>query len=170
VINVAIIGLFNFVIGYFFVKFFARFIFKPLTAHWFALGISSSIIIGTYSSTFMYVEKLSTSSMVSTIFFEELLPVLLLFSLIALNLVVLPCIYWRDKVLAEKQTDSAIRIPENALHALAFSGGFIGALIGQKVFNHKVSKQSFRTKHYIVCVISGLIYVSAAYLYFAPNS
>jgi uncharacterized membrane protein YsdA (DUF1294 family) len=36
------------------------------------------------------------------------------------------------------------RVPEGALHALAFSGGCPGALLAQRIFRHKTSKRSFQ--------------------------
>ncbi len=36
------------------------------------------------------------------------------------------------------------RVPENTLHILEFLGGWLGALLAQKIFRHKTQKKSFR--------------------------
>jgi len=59
-----------------------------------------------------------------------------------------------------------VGIPENAFHALTFSGGYIGAWIGQARFHHKISKKSFQIKHYAVCLLSVGIYTLMAYFIF----
>ena len=50
-------------------------------------------------------------------------------------------LYGLDKFLAKAQWK---RIPERWLHTMAFLGGFGGALIGMKVFNHKTQKPVFK--------------------------
>lgn len=42
------------------------------------------------------------------------------------------------------------RVPENALHILALAGGSPGALLGQRVFRHKTSKQPFQTVFWLI--------------------
>jgi uncharacterized membrane protein YsdA (DUF1294 family) len=55
------------------------------------------------------------------------------------------------------------RIPERTLHALAFCGGWPGALLGQRHFRHKRQKLSFLVVFWAlvalhVMVIAGLVY------------
>lgn len=47
-----------------------------------------------------------------------------------------------DKAAAES---GRWRIPESTLLMLAFAGGSLGALIGQRVLRHKTRKQPFRS-------------------------
>jgi uncharacterized membrane protein YsdA (DUF1294 family) len=46
------------------------------------------------------------------------------------------------------------RIPEIYLHIVCFCGGSVGAYLGQKVFNHKTSKWSFRIPFYLSVIVS----------------
>ncbi|MDP2400657.1 MAG: DUF1294 domain-containing protein [Actinomycetota bacterium] len=49
--------------------------------------------------------------------------------------------YGLDKQAAQS---SARRTPESTLHAMAFFGGWPGALVAQQVFRHKTQKQPFQ--------------------------
>jgi uncharacterized membrane protein YsdA (DUF1294 family)/cold shock CspA family protein len=51
-------------------------------------------------------------------------------------------LYRADKSAAER---GAWRIPEANLHAIALLGGWPGALVAQRMFRHKTTKQPFRT-------------------------
>ena len=53
------------------------------------------------------------------------------------------------------------RIPEHTLHAMAFLGGWPGALLGQRQFRHKTRKLSFRIVFWAV-VLAHVGLVSAA--------
>jgi len=151
---------------YWVIRRLSQIFFQPLTSHWFALGLTISFSLGSilfYALAYLKMVSLGTE-------FFEIAPKYFvcswLLGLIPLNLLVLPCLYWRDKVIAVKQDNKRLRIPENALHALTFCGGYLGAWIGQKRFNHKVSKSSFQKKHYIISLISITLYIWATYTFF----
>lgn len=55
--------------------------------------------------------------------------------------------YGYDKTAAGSQLT---RLPEATLLALAYSGGFVGALLGMRTFRHKTRKQSFQLKFWLV--------------------
>lgn len=59
--------------------------------------------------------------------------------LIAINLVAF-IVFGIDKYKAIK---NKWRIPEKSLFGLALLGGSIGAMLGMKVFHHKVAKRTF---------------------------
>jgi len=66
------------------------------------------------------------------------------FSLISL------CLYGRDKYAA---VHNRWRISEATLHFWSLGGGWPGALVGQRLFNHKTSKRPFRTVFW--CTVFG---------------
>ena len=144
--------------------------FKPLTARWFTIGIAASFILGHLLLLgLVHIGLIGMTGYSRTALYELMVFYLIgtsLLSLIPLNLVVLPFLYWRDKRIASNEPDGSLRIPENAFHALTFSGGYIGAWIGQTKFHHKVSKQSFRIKHYVICFISITLYAGLGYLFY----
>ncbi len=55
------------------------------------------------------------------------------------------------------------RIPEKVLLTLTFAGGTIGALLGRYLFNHKITKTSFRAKFWAVVIVQ--IIIVGAYFY-----
>ena len=150
----------------FLLKIMSNAIFKPLTAKWFTLGISVSVtaghllFIGLAHFNFINIDKPPFELFILASLGTWIL------SLIPLNFIVLPILYWRDKRIASKGAGDKLRIPENAFHALTFSGGYIGAWIGQSQFNHKVSKKSFQIKHYAVCVVSICLYIYIGYSFY----
>ena len=147
-------------------------VFKPLTARWFSIGISASVILGHLLLLGIIHIGIINNDLIADS--QEALLELFIFyalgtwltSLVPLNLIVLPFLYWWDKKIASKESEGRARIPENAFHALTFSGGYIGAWIGQTRFRHKVSKKSFQIKHYVVCLLSIGIYALIAYLFY----
>ena len=56
------------------------------------------------------------------------------------------------------------RLPERALHILAFLGGWPGAWIGQRQFRHKTKKLSFLIVFWCVAVLHVAIVGSIAYV------
>ncbi|HRQ37461.1 MAG TPA: DUF1294 domain-containing protein [Chloroflexota bacterium] len=62
--------------------------------------------------------------------------------------------YGYDKVIAGS---ARLRVPENALLALAFVGGTVGALGGMALFRHKTSKRSFQMKLIIVLLVQAAL-------------
>jgi uncharacterized membrane protein YsdA (DUF1294 family) len=49
------------------------------------------------------------------------------------------------------------RIPENTLHLMALLGGSPAAFIASKIFRHKVSKNGFRFKFWLIVTIQAII-------------
>jgi uncharacterized membrane protein YsdA (DUF1294 family) len=77
-----------------------------------------------------------------------------LYLIAAMSLLALAC-YGKDKLAARKDS---WRISENTLHWISLLGGWPGAILAQRLFNHKTSKQSFRIFFWITVVINtGLI-------------
>ncbi len=68
-----------------------------------------------------------------------LVSILLLFA--AMNVVAFSAFGW-DKLCAVRRWK---RVPERQLLEIAFVGGALGALIGQRLFRHKTVKEPFRT-------------------------
>jgi uncharacterized membrane protein YsdA (DUF1294 family) len=52
-------------------------------------------------------------------------------------------VYAIDKAAA---ADRRARMPERVLHAIALAGGWPGALLAQRLLNHKSGKAAFRTR------------------------
>jgi uncharacterized membrane protein YsdA (DUF1294 family) len=69
--------------------------------------------------------------------------------------------YFFDKSAAQKGT---WRIPEKVMHSFALAGGTIGAFIGQRAFNHKKSKKSFKQMFLAILIIQ--VMVISVLLYF----
>ena len=84
--------------------------------------------------------------------------------LIALNMVVVPLLYWIDKrhanenVLIKKRNRKSNRIPETAIHALTATGGAFGAFTSQQLFHHKRNKGSFQMVFFVTILTSLAIY------------
>lgn len=57
--------------------------------------------------------------------------------------------YGWDKLAAKLEL---FRVPETTLHLLAVTGGTLGAIAGQQVFNHKSSKVGFQRVFWIIVV------------------
>ena len=65
--------------------------------------------------------------------------------------------YGWDKRMAVK---GGWRVPEKTLHWLSFFGGWMGAIFGMRVFNHKRSKDSFLVVFGLMVAGNvGLVYV-----------
>jgi uncharacterized membrane protein YsdA (DUF1294 family) len=92
---------------------------------------------------------------------ESSAKVVLLGMVVGINLVVMPFLYGLDKSKASKEEE--VRIPESVLHFFAFTGGAIGAMVSQRVFNHKTTKQPFRRVFWLSFVSSVMIYVLILY-------
>jgi len=79
----------------------------------------------------------------------------LLAYLFAVNVVVF-VLYGIDKLCALVK---CLRVPEKLLHILALLGGSPMALLGQHLFNHKVSKEHFLVVYWIIVAVQvALIY------------
>ncbi len=59
------------------------------------------------------------------------------------------------------------RVSESTLLTLAFLGGSVGALLGQRILRHKTRKEPFRTQLRLILIMHGgtlaLIYAALAY-------
>jgi len=158
--------LFGFIL-FFVLRIFSKILFKPLTAHWFAIGLTLSFIFGAQISYGLIKAGMFEFSFQSDkpVYYHLVLSWLI--AIIPLNLIVLPGLYWWDKRKAIKASDKNVsRIPENALLALAFCGGVLGAFLGQKLFKHKTTKASFQIKHYTVSILTILLYLGVTYKVF----
>lgn len=51
------------------------------------------------------------------------------------------------------------RVPEKRLHALAFLGGWPGAMLGQKFFRHKTQKNDFKIANWLAAGLHGALIV-----------
>jgi uncharacterized membrane protein YsdA (DUF1294 family) len=64
-------------------------------------------------------------------------------------------LYGFDK--AQSKRKGAWRVPENVLHILALSGGFVGGWIGRSLFHHKTKKGIFLFVLIIATIIHATI-------------
>ena len=55
------------------------------------------------------------------------------------------------------------RVPERALHLMAFLGGWPGALVGQRQFRHKTRKVPFLIAFWAVVVLHVALVATVAY-------
>ena len=68
-------------------------------------------------------------------------------------------VYAIDKAAA---ADRRARTSERALHAIALAGGWPGALLAQRLLNHKSSKPAFRTRFAVTVVLNVAAFVLLA--------
>jgi uncharacterized membrane protein YsdA (DUF1294 family) len=61
------------------------------------------------------------------------------------------------------------RIPERTLLLLAFSGGSLGAAIGQHWLRHKTVKQPFRSRLQAISAFQSVLLAAAAFYLLAPR-
>ena len=61
-------------------------------------------------------------------------------------------LYVADKATARRGGN---RIPENVLHLCALMGGWVGALLAQRLFHHKTGKRSFQSIFLITILVNG---------------
>ena len=94
-------------------------------------------------------------------FHQKILLFLLVLHLIFINLVTFIA-YGADKKAAKS---GQWRVPESNLHTLEFLGGWIGAVLGQKIFHHKSKKRSYQTFFWAMLIFEiGLIFAILKYL------
>ncbi|MCA9215512.1 MAG: DUF1294 domain-containing protein [Planctomycetales bacterium] len=62
--------------------------------------------------------------------------------------------------------DSRRRIPERTLHQVDLFGGWLGGLLGRRVFRHKTQKVSFRIISALICVVHIAIVCGLGYATF----
>ncbi|MEN5207673.1 cold shock and DUF1294 domain-containing protein [Stenotrophomonas terrae] len=86
----------------------------------------------------------------SGLWIVKLVPDWTLFTALGMSVVALG-FYLHDKGAAARGQQ---RVPENTLHLLSLLGGWPGALIGQGLFRHKTSKQSFQFVFWLTVVLN----------------
>lgn len=69
-------------------------------------------------------------------------------------------LYGVDKLCAVRHWQ---RIPELLLHFIAFAGGSPGALLGQQVYNHKISKLKFILFYWLIVILQMLLLYAVLY-------
>jgi uncharacterized membrane protein YsdA (DUF1294 family) len=158
-IGLAIAALVQLGIIFFIVRFTLNIFFAKLTAHYVGIAIVLSSVLGLLLSSVSRKIGLIAETNAS----GDMLISVGISVLVSLNFIAIPLLYGWDKRLSKTNIEGQRRIPENAFHILVFMGGIIGSKIGQFVFNHKVSKKSFRNKHRLVFVASMVLYGLLAY-------
>ena len=73
--------------------------------------------------------------------------------------------YGYDKLIAGT---GATRVPERVLLKLAFAGGTVGAIAGMRLFHHKISKESFLERFWLVVAVQ-IVVVAGWYLFPRPH-
>lgn len=104
--------------------------------------LNCAIIIG--SAYFIETHYFRTS-----IFSHKTFLLFIVFQIVSINITTFIA-YWLDKRAAQKR---AWRVSEKNLHLLEFMGGWIGAYIAQKTFNHKTSKQSYQRMYKVMILM-----------------
>lgn len=128
-------------------------LFRPLQKNKFYMLHAAIVILLAY-----YVE---THYFRASIFGTKTLLLFLVFHLVSVNITTFVA-YGLDKRAAVRH---AWRVPENTLHALEFLGGWLGALIAQKLFRHKTNKKSFQKMFLLMIFLEFLaIYIILNYL------
>ena len=69
-------------------------------------------------------------------------------------------LYGIDKLCAVRRWQ---RVPELLLHILAIAGGSPGALLGQQVYNHKISKLKFILLYWFIVIVQLLLLYAVLY-------
>jgi len=64
--------------------------------------------------------------------------------------------YAVDKSAAIKRKQ---RIPERTLHLASLLGGWLGALVGQRLFRHKTKKQPFRIIFWLTVITNVSVFI-----------
>ena len=113
---------------------------RPLQKNNFYILHTGIVILAAY-----YIE---THWFRASVFGYKTLLLFLVFHVISINLTTFVA-YFVDKRAAVRH---AWRVPENTLHMLEFLGGWLGALIAQKIFHHKTKKKSFRNIFWLMVI------------------
>lgn len=158
-IGLTIALVFQLLLIFFIVRFVLRIFIAKLTAHYVGIGIAVSLLFGLILS--IISRKLGIIAETDNA--GNVLILTGICVLISLNFIATPLFYGWDKRLSKMNTEDQHRIPENVFHILLLLGGIIGSKIGQAVFNHKVSKNSFQHKHRWVFIASVILYCLVAY-------
>lgn len=114
---------------------------RPLQKNSFYILHAGMVILAAY-----YVE---THYFRASVFGTKTLLLFLVFHAVSINITTFVA-YFVDKRAAIRH---AWRVPENTLHVLEFLGGWLGALLAQKIFHHKTSKKSFRNVFWLMIIL-----------------
>lgn len=114
---------------------------RPLQKNNFYILHSAIVILAAY-----YVQ---THYFTVTPFAPKTFMLFLVFHLVSINITTMVA-YYVDKRAAIRHT---WRVPENTLHTLEFLGGWLGALMAQKLFRHKTVKKSFRAIFWLMIIM-----------------
>lgn len=126
---------------------------RPLQKNSFYILHAALVILAAY-----YVE---THYFRASVFGSKTLLLFLVFHAISINITTFVA-YFVDKRAAIRH---AWRVPENTLHMLEFLGGWLGALLAQKIFHHKTSKKSFQRIFLLMIVLEfAAIWIILQYL------
>lgn len=121
------------------------FLFRPLQKNNFFMLHFALIVTFSY-----YVEN---HHFRVTPFLPKTFLLLAVFHLVSINIVTFIA-YWVDKRAAQRGT---WRVSEKNLHSLEFLGGFLGALLGQKIFKHKTKKIEYQTAFWFLVFMEFVI-------------
>ena len=97
---------------------------------------------------------------VGILFSQSNWPIELIYVYLVINIITL-LVYRFDKFAA---TTNRWRVKESTLQLLSLFGGWTGALIAQRVFRHKNSKESFQ-KVYLLAVACHCVVLAVILLY-----
>ena len=111
-----------------------RILTQPIVGKWSGLIVFATAIVTTFMAFGVARSGIGEDYKLSTIFFVSYL--------ITTNFVVAPFLYKLDKSRAKRKGSE--RIPELSLHAVAYIGGPVGAILSQRIFRHKTKKPKFQ--------------------------
>ncbi len=117
---------------------------RPLQKNSFYILHAATVILAAY-----YVE---THYFRASAFGSKTMLLFLVFHAVSINITTFVA-YFADKRAAVRH---ALRVPENTLHMLEFLGGWLGALLAQKIFHHKTAKKSFRNMFWLMIFLEFL--------------
>lgn len=117
---------------------------RPLQKNSFYILHAGMVILAAY-----YVE---THYFRASVFGSKTMLLFLVFHAVSINMTAFVA-YFVDKRAAIRHT---WRVSENTLHMLEFLGGWLGALLAQKIFRHKTSKKSFRNMFWLMIFLEFL--------------
>lgn len=126
---------------------------RPLQKNSFYILHAALVILAAYYVEMHYFR--------ASVFGSKTLLLFLVFHAISINITTFVA-YFVDKRAAIRH---AWRVPENTLHMLEFLGGWLGALLAQKIFHHKTSKKSFQRIFLLMIVLEfAAIWIILQYL------
>jgi uncharacterized membrane protein YsdA (DUF1294 family) len=73
--------------------------------------------------------------------------------------------YGYDKMIAGR---GVTRVPERVLLGLAFAGGTVGAVLGMRLFHHKISKESFLERFWLIVAVQ-IVLIAGWYIFLRPR-